>query len=406
VPKFGLEFNRSSNAVDECFSEGQQDTDAENRPTSLMSPGNMATLEFGTLNPKITPPDTPTTDPPTDGKSCNSIEPGKIPHQVCFGRQNITFTKDSLDYGKHQSMTLITGRNDNGLYEPKVTSGLGYTITASDGITDVVHVGLTDAVKPDIIAPTSATDPGENPFFVRVGICYTSMGGKHPNDAAGFTINRGYRSWGGQGVNFNDADLKKYFVHLEEDFSYLLQHCKDKDSDNKSNLYGPDTANGCPAAGVTAVPSAGNCPYPSCQATAGRGGNAFSACIYGDPKGSTQSAACPNGLEKASTLQQVNTIDALLTNALPDPTKYFYDPATGWLFFYVMQEFPNPIAGSPLGSCSADGLSASDDKSCPDVVQHESFYACPAQGCIVSPQKSVAESPSVAGCHEGGKRAY
>ena len=24
----------------------------------------------------------------------------------------------------------------------------------------------------------------------------------------------------------------------------------------------------------------------------------------------------------------------------------------------------------------------------------------------VSPQKSVAESPSVAGCHEGGKRAY
>jgi hypothetical protein len=27
-------------------------------------------------------------------------------------------------------------------------------------------------------------------------------------------------------------------------------------------------------------------------------------------------------------------------------------------------------------------------------------------GTIVSPQKSVAESPSVAGCHEGGKRAY
>jgi hypothetical protein len=25
---------------------------------------------------------------------------------------------------------------------------------------------------------------------------------------------------------------------------------------------------------------------------------------------------------------------------------------------------------------------------------------------LVSPQKSVAESPSVAGCHEGGKRAY
>ena len=25
---------------------------------------------------------------------------------------------------------------------------------------------------------------------------------------------------------------------------------------------------------------------------------------------------------------------------------------------------------------------------------------------VVSPQKSVAESPSVAGCHEGGKRAY
>jgi hypothetical protein len=66
--------------------------------------------------------------------------------------------------------------------------------------------------------------------------------------------------------------------------------------------------------------------------------------------------------------------------------KYYYDEKTGMLFFNVIQDFPNPtgtnsagaVATSPLGSCTG----GANDPSCPDAKHFESYYACPAQGCV------------------------
>ena len=75
-------------------------------------------------------------------------------------------------------MTL-TSRNALGVWEPKVTSGLSYTVSAAvdtedkgnaAGIDKVLELGVVDAYKPDI----SST----NPFYVRIGICYASANGK------------------------------------------------------------------------------------------------------------------------------------------------------------------------------------------------------------------------------------
>lgn len=135
----------------------------------------------------------------------------------------MTFTKDYKDFCPgplcdHQKMEL-TSRNMLGVWEPKVVSGVGYTVAASPcsnppdcttgeaGIPARVSVGLTDAVKPVISA--------EHPFAVRMGICYTNTDGSHP-PADKFTITRGYHSWGGNGTNFNDLDVQQYFNILTE----------------------------------------------------------------------------------------------------------------------------------------------------------------------------------------------
>jgi hypothetical protein len=65
----------------------------------------------------------------------------------------------------------------------------------------------------------------------------------------------------------------------------------------------------------------------------------------------------------------------------PERDKYFYDPSTGMLYFNVIQDLPNPHGPSPLGSCSDPPNMATDDPSCPDVGNGESYYACPAAGC-------------------------
>ncbi len=230
----------SSNAVDECLAEGGQDTNLEGRPTSLISPGNIAVLEFSALFPNL--PNSP---------------PGSRHDQL------LTFTKDSKDaYGAHPTMDL-RGRDGRGLWEPKVSSGYGYTITAAvdpkaiaptgkAGIPNFIDVGFTDAVKPGI----SPTDP----FYVRLGICYTDENGKHP--AAGkFTVERGYKSWGGNGVNAEDKDLYFYWTDLEG--RYNNQTCKNLDDDLR---FCPDADpahcvllnlakdTGCPADGFTRLP--------------------------------------------------------------------------------------------------------------------------------------------------------
>jgi hypothetical protein len=324
-----LPFNASSNSADECLAEGTQDGLAEGRPTSLISPGSMATLEFQAIFP----------------------EPTKFPFDN--NKQLVTFVKDSLDYGAHQDMEL-TSRNGQGLWEPKVTSGFGYTAgvapcTQADcsttaGIPHVVSVGLTDPVKHN----TSST----NPFFVRLGICYTNTDGSHPQNPT-FQIKRGYRSYGGGNVVVTDPDLHQFWNELNN--RYNQEICSQLDHQLQANIQPTVPGKGCPAHGVTAVPS-GGCPAPSVQGVDQQNNP---ACIY-----------------PQTDLTPALDISELSTSGLPALDKYFYDKATGMLFFNVVQDLPNAFGPSPLGSCPD-----ANNPSCPDPDE-ESYYACPAAGCI------------------------
>ncbi|MGA9721388.1 MAG: G8 domain-containing protein, partial [Candidatus Binatus sp.] len=194
----GLSVNTSSNSVDECLAEGAQDTALENRPTALMSPSSMATLELQMLYPPSN-----LTNPPPPG----------------LQKQEITFTKDAVDFGVHGSM-MLTSRNALGVWEPKVTSDLSYTVTAAidendngtaAGISKILELGIVDADKP-AISPT-------NPFYVRIGVCYASANGK-PASASSFTVARGYHSYGGGtiGAGPDDLELRAYYNKLNNIF--------------------------------------------------------------------------------------------------------------------------------------------------------------------------------------------
>jgi len=65
------------------------------------------------------------------------------------------------------------------------------------------------------------------------------------------------------------------------------------------------------------------------------------------------------------------SITDLTPGGVPDPSKYYYDPATGMLFFYVVQDLPNAVGPSPLGRASEHAESVR----VPNAL--ESYYACP-----------------------------
>ena len=315
-----LPFNRSGNAVEECLATGQQDEDVEGRATSIMSPASMATLEF---------------EAHAGGGSF---------------WQDVRFTKDTLDAGVHKSLTL-QGRNGQGIWEPKVASGHGYTIKALAtsapgqsssfvGIPPVVRLGLTDAVKADMPS---------KPFNVRVGICYSNKDGTPP--AGNFTVSRGYKSWGGNGVSYNNPLLQTSFNFLAN--RYRGQSCFNLDNQNPANLV---PGSGCPAEGVVPVPAGGVCPAGSAlDATV-----APPLCVF--PR---------QTLSAAGALSELTRPDG--TPAALD--KYFYDTRTGMLFFYVAQDMANAHGVAPLGSCPGDSA-------CPDALELDTFYSCPPQGCI------------------------
>ncbi len=347
-----LMFNAGFDSVDECLAEGAQDARFEGRPTSLISPGSMATLEFSALFPK----------------------PG--PDGVAKHWQDMTFTKSSTEFGKHPTMTLRS-RNARGVWEPKVTSGYGYTVAASrstspevagkdlgSGIPSLITIGVVDAVKADV-GPT-------NPFHVRMGVCYTGADGRsHPEGKAPFTITRGYKSYGGGNVDPSDPMLQQYWNKLENRYDH--QVCVDLDDSNRCNLC-PQTgckdrevpgcmisgAKGCPASGVTAVP-AGGCPEGT-SAQQDQQGNP--ACIYP-----------PQELHPAASIDELVRADGT-----PEIEKYFYDEKRGLLFLNVVQDIANPVGPSPLGSCTGVG---DEDPACPDVAGGEAYYACPAAGCPI-----------------------
>src|SRR5262249_41985486 len=303
-----LPFNASTNSADECLAEGIQDTFFEKRPTSLISPESMATLDFTAQSP------TPA---------------AKQRHD-----QLITFAKDMQDYGQHQTMTL-KGRDGHGVWEPKVISGYGYTVSAKvdpkaqaptgqAGIPAVLTVGFTDAVKPDI-SP-------EDPFYVRVGICYTNTNGMHPA-AGNFTIKRGYKSWGGNGVYEEGKAL--YFHWTKLLGKYNGQTCHNLDNDTVGDANVPlnlDPDDGCPAARFTRRALASTCPNHVKEGGIcpnGRGGKCPAGTTLAKialPQGSTlpedQVDICvyPTQPLAAGSFRELKHMDGT-----PDLTKYHYD---------------------------------------------------------------------------------
>ncbi len=325
-------------SVDECQATGRQDFGQEGRATANFSPGAPGALEFQALFPDITPPG-------ADPNPCVH-DPTK---DTCRHDQTVSFTKDSTEFSgmllQHARMDL-TGRNGQGIWEPKVQSGYGYTVTASAGIPKVVHVATVDTVKPDSSAGS--------PFYVRIGICYqgtgTNSANGHPKDGF-FTVTQGYRSWGGGGVDASDTLIRTAYNQIDGQSNGLTstEACFNLDKQN----YVQDQ--NCPAVGV--YPRINNqCPAGSVQTDPSR-----ELCFF--PK---------------NTLSKANALTDLTANGKPVLDKYFYDPATGWLFLNVAQNRPNATGPSPLGACTGG---ASDPYFCPSKTGGESYYVCPAEGC-------------------------
>lgn len=333
-----LPFNRTGNAVDECLATGTQDEQYEGRATSMISPGNMASLEFEALYPR---PET---------------------------WQDMEFVKDSTDAGEHQRMVLQS-RNGLGVWEPKVASGTGYTVRTAPttetghkasapatGMPATVRVGLTDAVKSDM---------GNKPFHVRVGICYSNAQGTSPSvpPQGAFTITRGYKSWGGNGTTYNDPAVRRSFNRLSG--LYDGQNCFNLDQQNPvANFAG--NGKGCPAEGVILRPDTGCGGLQEATDLDSR-----PVCIF--PRKSLTPVATLAGLTNPANGQPATNLDGT-----PAFDKYYFDSATGMLFFYVVQDSPNAKGVAPVGSCSGK---PGDDPACPGADELDTYFPCPAQGC-------------------------
>lgn len=321
-----LGMNASANSVDECLSEGAEDKLLEDRPTAAMVPSALGQLEFEMLYP-----------PYTDVHAFKHTE-------------TVTFTKNTPDFAAlggsfanyHGSMALKS-RNGLGDWEPKVTNGYGYTVTASTytgpdgavappaptlpGIGSVVDVTLTDIVNAPEISVT-------HPFYFQIGICFTNKDGiTHPADM--FQISRGYRTYGGGNVEANST-LAPYWSPIAcGSLDYLLVP-------DKSNTMPPV----CPSVSATGSPI-----IPLTEV---------------DPMP-------PDGTRNISEMTTNGEL-----NGPPILDKYFYDSTNGWLFLWVRQDEPNAQGPSPLGNCTG---SPNDPSYCPGKTTDESYYVCPAQGC-------------------------
>jgi hypothetical protein len=330
-----LGVNASGNSADECLSQGAEDALREGRPTSAMVPSALGQLELEMLYP------------PTP-------QPTNNPLNYLGHREQLTFTKNSPDFtdltgvAHHQSMPL-TSRNGLGDWEPKVTNGYGYTVqagtyqesgracatvppSAQPGISGTVDLTLTDIVNAPVIDE-------DHPFYVQLGICYTKVGGGHPQfaDVASgdlFTITKGYRSYGGGEVIPNDT--------LEPYWGGFLP-CNGLD--NQLAIQNGD-----------APTNTMNMPWQ-----------------------------CPSASSIASPITKLTRIENYVdltqdgaANGRPVLDRYYYDEKNGWLFLWVAQTEPNAQGPSPLGNCTGD---IGDPSYCPSKTTHESYYVCPAQGC-------------------------
>ncbi|MFZ0589263.1 MAG: G8 domain-containing protein [Bryobacteraceae bacterium] len=346
-----LEINASSNSVDECHATGVEDENLEQRPTAAMVPSPIGQLEFEMLYPAYND------------------------KQALGYTQNLTFTKDSTDFSSlfsnfHGSMTLKS-RNGLGDWEPKVTSGYGYTVSASPfttpdgtvttqaGIAPVVDVSITDVANAKI-SPL-------HPFYMQVGICYKPKGANPPADS--FTITKGYRSYGSGNVVISSSvngetvvntALRQFYNPLTGLYPNANQVCNNLDS-QMVPLGSSTPPPGCPAPGIILKPS-GGCPSGTNAATDLLD---QAICVYP----TTQ-------LTEVASINQM-TVDGNL-NGLPNLNNFFYDKQRGLLFFWVAQTEPNAAGQSPLGNCTG---SAGDPSYCPDKSTGDTYYVCPPEGC-------------------------
>ncbi|MDO8430827.1 MAG: hypothetical protein Q7S58_00305 [Candidatus Binatus sp.] len=321
-------------SVDECQATGKQDAKLEGRASANLSPGEVGALEFEALFPNP-----PAPDAKVDDKR----------HE-----QKISFTKDSTEFSgallQHPVMVL-DGRDAQGIWEPKVQSGYGYTVSASAGLPAVVHVGLADVVKPNITEDT--------PFYVRVGICYQGTGTNaqngHPKEGA-LTVTQGYRSWGGGGVDPADQLIRTAYNQLDGQANGLTktESCFNIDHQN----YVKNQT--CPSVGVFPLLS------DTCPAGADKKDTTRKLCIYSKKTLEEADSTCTNP-------------SCLVSGGKPVLDKYFYDPTTGWLFFNVAQTRANALGPSPLGACTG---ATTDPYFCPSKTGGESYYVCPAEGCF------------------------
>ncbi len=339
-----LPFNATSNSVDECLSRGAQDEKIQGRDSSLMSPAEMGTLEFSNLYPwKVDPA-------------------GKYPSWPGWRNshwQKMTFTRtDKIADGNggtyRPSMSLLS-RNGQGYWEPKVSNGYGYTVTVAPasatsrvppdqntqkaGIYKWIDVGVADVLDPNI---SSA-----HPFYIRLGIDYASVDkstGGLIIPTGNFTIKRGYKTYYGGNINvgakFNDGqnnDLLNYFTKW-------------------GNCHGLDG-------------SRVDQPTPNIPIKQGPG--------------------CPAGMNSSlpgvKTLASAGSISALTdSNGNPVLDKYYYDTKTGYLWLNIVQEEPNALGPSPIGSCDQNFDGGQPDPACQYANGHgESYYVCPKNGCII-----------------------
>ena len=344
-----LPFNAAYNSVDECLSEGGQNKVFEGRPTALMFPGSVGSLEFEALFP--------TTQPGPRHRPDPALQQGLARlrrHHVPAARRH-----GAARAGRAGN---LGAEGDERIRLHREGGGRGDSRGKQAGIPKVITVTPGDVVMPYI----SST----NPFYVRLGMCYTSenksQNNGYPTSPEQFVIERGYRSYGGGGIPTDrDKTLNLYWNKLSERYV--------NDQSQRRSLLRPEQRQ------QRAEPRPGRLPGPRRHVGPVRrvpvavdpeeGPFGDDACIYPTSK-----------LVKAECLDASQCQNALTkAGGVPDLGKYFYDAATGMLFFYVAQEFPNAVGPSPLGSCKSDGTG---DASCPDIAMGETFYACPPQGCI------------------------
>lgn len=350
-----IPFLAGPGTADECLATGAQDQILEGRPTSLISPYSYATLEFSALTP------------PCNGTSAGSLN--------CTNNNIMIFTKDQVDYGGTLQFTdtvisststaytfncgspavpggagalghacvALSGRNGNGVYEPKLVNGLGYTVGATAGMPNFVSLMYGDASVPGGISAT-------NPFSARVGICYKNQGQAAPPLSA-FTVRKGSKSF--SGPNGNAASLAPFYNQLQ---CAGLDNVMCGPLTTSTAVVTVTTSTGTGTASVTSSNAA--CYTSWCP----------SAPFYGT---SAPTAPTP-------TLSPVASIaDLTDTTKCPRGECFFYDQPSGLLFINMVQEKPNAGGpySSPLGSCS--GTTGTSSVLC----AQDNFYSCPGGGC-------------------------